>query len=213
MLKRSLPLLAFLFALQAMDASAQSAADALKRYGNTRKTSAWTSARADNAVEEAVASGQKARVILRYKPGARTRLATWLTAANQGKTRGEARTLNAMTLELPANLVKQLSDHADTLGISIDAKVCTTQVMEPAVYANAMAGAAASYDGQRLRATLGVKPTDVGRGVGVAIVDSGIAPTLDLAGRISAFYDFTGDGAPRPQCRPTRTVTAPTSPA
>ncbi len=54
----------------------------------------------------------------------------------------------------------------------------------------------AAYDGQQLRKTLGVKATDVGRGVGVAIIDSGIAETPDLKGRISAFYDFTGDGAP-----------------
>ena len=33
-----------------------------------------------------------------------------------------------------------------------------------------------------------------GRGVGVAIIDSGIAPTRDLDGRIAAFYDFTKGG-------------------
>jgi len=31
-----------------------------------------------------------------------------------------------------------------------------------------------------------------GTGVGIAIIDSGIAPVSDLASRITAFYDFTG---------------------
>lgn len=33
-------------------------------------------------------------------------------------------------------------------------------------------------------------------GVGVAIIDSGIAPSPDFAGRITGFYDFTRDGIP-----------------
>ena len=106
--------------------------------------------------------------------------------------RGEAQTLNTVTLELPANLVEQLSEHADTVGISIDAEVRASQTIE-----HALPQRGEPVTGKQLRATLGVKPTDGGRGVGVAIIDSGIAPTGDLAGRISAFYDFTGDSAPR----------------
>ena len=49
-----------------------------------------------------------------------------------------------------------------------------------------------------LRATLGLTAT-AGRdlGVGVAIVDSGIEPSIDLAGRIVDFYDFTGGSVRR----------------
>src|SRR6185295_10851727 len=46
-----------------------------------------------------------------------------------------------------------------------------------------------------LRATLGLGPVASalvgGSGIGVAIVDSGISPSDDFAGRITAFYDFT----------------------
>src|SRR5207344_1879296 len=47
-----------------------------------------------------------------------------------------------------------------------------------------------------LRETLGL-PTvadplaPTGSSIGVAIIDSGIAPNADFAGRITAFYDFT----------------------
>src|SRR6185436_9492456 len=34
-----------------------------------------------------------------------------------------------------------------------------------------------------------------GKGIGVAIIDSGLYSTSDFDGRITAFYDFTGGGA------------------
>ena len=134
----------------------------------------------------------------------------WLKAS--ARERAAARRVargGTLTLELPAELVKLLAKHADTLGISIDAPVYSTQLLggllTPAPHQLRAAQQQqpgesvrdrGGYDGQSLRKTLGVKSTDVGRGVGVAIIDSGIAPTPDLAGRITAFYDFTGDGAP-----------------
>jgi subtilisin family serine protease len=45
---------------------------------------------------------------------------------------------------------------------------------------------------QNLRATLGVSAAQTGAGVGIAIIDSGVAPTSDLGTSIKAFYDFTG---------------------
>ena len=188
MLKRSLPLLAFVAALQASDGSAQSLLGGLTPYVPPTPTpSTWRSDRADDAVEESVSAGKKTRVILRYQPGARTRVIAWLSAANQTQVWSEAKGLNAIALDLPASVVKKLADQADILSISIDATMRTTQVAD---------ASGAAVDGQKLQATLGIKAADSGRGVGVAIIDSGIAPTADLTGRISAFYDFTGSGAP-----------------
>src|SRR5262245_59401675 len=43
-----------------------------------------------------------------------------------------------------------------------------------------------------LRQTLGVDNTSwAGRGVGVAVIDSGLEPSSEFSGRIAAFYDFT----------------------
>ncbi len=51
----------------------------------------------------------------------------------------------------------------------------------------------ASQTPYTLRSALGLDPvTPSAAGIGVAIVDSGIDPQTDFAGRISAFYDFTG---------------------
>jgi len=51
---------------------------------------------------------------------------------------------------------------------------------------------AANTAAPTLRALLGLKPTDpTGDGIGVAIIDSGISPMMDLKSQISAFYDFT----------------------
>jgi serine protease AprX len=47
-----------------------------------------------------------------------------------------------------------------------------------------------NFDG--LRAALGLSGSTMsGKGIGVAVIDSGIAPGVDLAGRITTFYDFT----------------------
>src|SRR5439155_894119 len=62
------------------------------------------------------------------------------------------------------------------------------------VPAPAPAPAPVPYDGQHLRETLGIQPSDSALSVGVAIVDSGIAPSPDVANSLTAFYDFTAGG-------------------
>ena len=45
-----------------------------------------------------------------------------------------------------------------------------------------------------LRATLGISSTSGGRGVGVAVIDSGLEMSSEFQGRVRAFYDFTRGG-------------------
>src|SRR5207253_8203910 len=53
-------------------------------------------------------------------------------------------------------------------------------------------GDGSTFNGNELRALLGVaNDAHRGAGVGIAVIDSGIAPVADLADRITAFYDFT----------------------
>jgi serine protease AprX len=66
------------------------------------------------------------------------------------------------------------------------------------VDADSLLTTSAVTDGQQLRATLGLRSWQKGAGVGVAVVDSGIAPTWDLANRVTAFYDFTAGGVAAP---------------
>ena len=48
------------------------------------------------------------------------------------------------------------------------------------------------------RAFLGLDGSVTGAGIGVAIIDSGISPSIDFFGRISAFQDFTNNRNGRP---------------
>ena len=141
--------------------------------------------------------------------------------------RGESLRGGTLTLELPAEIVKLLAKHADTLGLSIDAPVYSSQLLGGLL--NGTGGSypapsnsnpenpyatTAAYDGQQLRKTLGVKATDVGRGVGVAIIDSGIAPTPDLDGpHLGVLRLHRRRRAGRDRAALTATATARTSPA
>lgn len=114
------------------------------------------------------------RIIVRYRPGAGPRTQT-LVASGQ--------TLRA------------LASDPDVAGISTDA-VITPHGTFTAGWQSALP----EQDAQKLRRTLGLAGAPSGgRGVGIAVIDSGIAPVPDLAGRITAFFDFTSGGiATRP---------------
>jgi len=46
-----------------------------------------------------------------------------------------------------------------------------------------------------LRSTLGLSSTSpTSKGIGVAIIDSGIQPSTDFEGRFAAFYDYVNNG-------------------
>ncbi len=66
-----------------------------------------------------------------------------------------------------------------------------------------------------LRQTLGVDNTSwTGRGVGVAVIDSGLEMSAEFQNRVTAFYDFTSGGQVATAAYPfdATTGTAPTSP-
>ena len=91
----------------------------------------------------------------------------------------------AFTLNVPVEALDVIAAFPGVLSISFDAPLQTEQltVTTPPTY------------GVMLRDTLGIATTAVkGQGVGVAIIDSGIAPLADFGTRITAFYDFTRGG-------------------
>ena len=101
---------------------------------------------------------------------------------------------NAFALTVSASDLTWLETLDGLSSISIDAPVTTAPVASEA----ALSGSAAVglVRKSTLRAQLGLTAEDAtGRGIGIAVLDSGIAPVSDLAGHISAFYDFS-DGQP-----------------
>ena len=154
--------------------------------------------KADRVVSDGLSSGKRLRVIIRGTTGALTQLKR--RVATKGRVLREHHGLNAIAAEVPGSELASLVRNPNVIGVSIDAPVTAHQLtsLGRSNPDNPYAGSF-YYDAQYLRRTLGVRSTDVGKGVGVAIIDSGIAPTKDLLGRIAAFYDFTkGDIATAP---------------
>jgi len=123
------------------------------------------------------------RVIIRVVPGKRALVGRALRRDGLA-VRTEHPLIDAFTLEIPGKALRGLSHNPDIASISLDAPIRVHQTAAPS--------------GQTLRSTVGVSSIAArGAGVGIAIVDSGIAPSSSVFGnRITAFYDFT-NGTPR----------------
>ncbi len=95
--------------------------------------------------------------------------------------RREHSVVSALSADVRAEDLDKISDLPGVLAVSYDATVMSDSV--------------SFTSGTVMRDTLGVPSTGVkGYGVGVAVIDTGIAPHSDFGSRIKAFYDFTRGG-------------------
>ncbi|MBI4265294.1 MAG: S8 family serine peptidase [Acidobacteria bacterium] len=143
-------------------------------------------AKMDKKVESISKKGGNARTRVIVRTTASDRPTLKNAWSRQGhKIRREHRVLSALTMEIPARSIDALSRAPGVLSISIDAPVRPKQTTE-----------LTWTSGTLLQQTLGVDPASgsTGAGVGVAVIDSGIAPLPDFDTRITAFYDFTTTG-------------------
>src|SRR5206468_6031646 len=114
--------------------------------------------------------------------------------------------VGAFAAEVHASDLSKLATYPGVRFVSIDA-----QVSAGAAYGgdwgstsgsgwSTDTGASSSPTAGSLRSTLGLPAVasngPTGRGVGVALIDSGISPSLDFAFRITGFFDFTKGGVP-----------------
>jgi serine protease AprX len=145
------------------------------------------------------------RVIISFNPGCRD---GWRTALQQhgDVVSGDFPLIDAVSGEIHSQDVDTLAHDPCVKAISSDATL----------YANAIPGggtsitsdwgtAASSPATSTLRDTLGLPHSaaldpgvPTGDHVGVAIIDSGIAPSADFRGRIAGFWDFTKPGPLKP---------------
>lgn len=131
------------------------------------------------------------RVIVRHRPGTGDTLRARLEARGN-RVKGHQRGSGALVVSLGAGQLRAWAGDADVLGLSVDARVRPTDSTD--VW-RLVGSSDPPFDAQHLRRTLGLSAAPSGgTGVGVAIIDSGIAPVLDLASRIIAFRDFTRGG-------------------
>ena len=153
-----------------------------------------TISKIDRGLRQSIASGGKKRVIVSVRPGYRQQVRRALREHGDSVSY-ESAFIDALAAEVHAEDILELATHPWVEAVSEDATV--------------YAGGAQRRDrlqrfgdadavSSTLRETLGLTgPADLvptGRGVGVAIVDSGIAPVSDLEGRIAAFFEVTHGG-------------------
>src|SRR5579864_4736859 len=146
----------------------------------------------DRGLRNAMGAGAPVQhVIVRVAPGCRDFVRQSLVQHGD-RIKAEHPIIDALTVDLHSEDVAELASHPCVKTLSLDAPVSAkgkpTRIT-----------AAAS---DTLRETLGLPSpltsgTPIGAtGVGVAIIDSGIASSADFAGRITGFYDFTHGGVP-----------------
>src|SRR5689334_231739 len=135
----------------------------------------------DSALQEAGKHGQRTvRVIIQIEAKNRGALKRVLKAAGyDGLVEHEL--ISAITVEVPVDALDKLADMPGVVSISIDAPLGAPQV-----------SVVPTTIGDLLRQDLGIPSGGYqGTGVGVAVIDSGIANLGTFSGRIRAFYEFT----------------------
>jgi serine protease AprX len=124
--------------------------------------------------------GHKQRVIIRFRPGADASIEQRLRG-NGAHVFGRFSSFGALTAELKGEDLAAFANDPDVESIGIDADVA----------ADASPSTDTSVPSAVLRSTLGEGDYSKGGGIGVAIIDSGIAPLPAFDGRITSFYDVT----------------------
>ena len=165
----------------------------------------------DRGLQESLRhGGATQRVIISVKPGYRGEIRQSLEKHGD-RIKSEHPFVDALAADIHSDDVNELANHPWVLAVSIDATVYAGGAADSYgnfnrwqgnVSAGVMPGGALdTTPANTLRETLGLPRashslTPSGSGVGVAIIDSGIAPLDDFAGRITGFYDFTKGGIP-----------------
>jgi serine protease AprX len=155
---------------------------------------AQRSQKLDRALREAMQRDATSpqRVIITVKPGMRPLLRTALKKHGD-QVLVEHPSIDALTAEVHGEDVAALANDPAVRSVSLDAKVTPTGKADRAPSSRALK----YYSG--LRTQLGLSGSTLsGADIGVAIIDSGIAPVADLASRIKAFVDFTKTNTPVP---------------
>ncbi len=187
---------ALLAAVAGTDAPAQAAGAGVRPLAHLDATvAAWRRAH----------SGPATRVIVTVRHGARALVRQRLSGAGD-RIVAEHPSLDAITAVVGAADLDALAASGDVVGISADhvvhpssllgllGGVVTTavKVVATVVLPGGANTAGPAVPPAVLRSTLGVANSQwTGRGVGVAIVDSGIEMSAEFQGRVTAFYDFT----------------------
>ena len=133
----------------------------------------------DEVVRDAVAEGRSVRAIVRFSDEAARLRGAAVVTNRGGLIRRALNDVRALTVDIDAYTAAELSTDFGTLTISTDATVRST---------GGFTERAARSSGAR---TARARYNRAGRGLSIAIIDSGVQPHADLpASRIRKFVDF-----------------------
>ena len=122
--------------------------------------------------------GKHQRVIVRFRTGADASVERTVLSTKENRILSRHASIGAFTAELRGDRLAALANDPDVESIGVDADVSAF---------------ASSYDtsisSNVLRNTLGENEASKGAGIGVAVIDSGIAPLAAFNGRLTASYD------------------------
>jgi serine protease AprX len=160
-----------------------------------------SSVAAQTYVEDGVQSSGTQHVIITVTPGREDEVMT-AVAQHGGRIRSQHPSIHGLAADISGADVTDLARHG-AAAITRDHAVHLTGFTTPFSPQPTLDPIAAQpMEVSTLRASLGLAAGSArnltgginGRGVGVAIIDSGIAPSADFGTRIKAFYDFTHRG-------------------
>jgi serine protease AprX len=165
---------------------------------NAPATAQSRQSKLDRVLREAAKSAtpdQSVRVIVQTRPGQRGSVKQTLQSHGD-RIVAEHPSLDGLTATIHQKDLAALEADPSVRSVSIDADVTSfAKAVKPNFKKDQRRSSPAGLN--VLRASLGLDGTRLfGLGVRVAIVDSGIAPTEDLAGKIAGFWDFTRGGIP-----------------
>jgi serine protease AprX len=151
----------------------------------------------DRALRASLHDGSRTqRIIITIAPGCRATMGDALRKHGDRIT-AEHPLIDALSAQAHSEDVEELAKHPCVKAVSADADV--TADASRWLRNFSFVGSADAMPNV-LRETLGLprvagsSTVNGGTGLGVAIVDSGIAPSIDFLGRIQSFYDFTRGG-------------------
>ena len=167
------------------------------------QTGAKNHSKVDSALREALNTGAATqRVIITLTPGHRADMRKRLEAHGDA-VRSELSSVEALVADIHSADVDELAARDDVAALSLDSDIYADGAapQKKNSFTDAITASSSSLGTSTLRETLGLpkvanSSTLTGStGIGVAIIDSGIAPSLNFNGRITGFYDYVkGNG-------------------
>jgi hypothetical protein len=165
----------------------------------------------DRALRASLREGKRTqRVIITVAPGCRASMLDALRRHGD-VIRSEHPLIDALSAETHSEDVEEIAGHPCVQAVSADADIFAdaakpasrrTPTSRSTARSTARVVRSSPAVSNVLRETLGLPPVAVpgtmtgATGIGVAIIDSGIAPSKDFTGRITGFWDFTRGGIP-----------------